>query len=135
MSVNTATLYALLKTDGLQKATGSAFFLMFIFVFIFFLLTKVLEFDDRSMEPRIKSMLNLTYMSMGVLVLNYIHTTVAGTLFSFFLTISIVVTLAMLFLSLNNSVHLKKYDFGKLVTKGILFLTYLSTFIIFNLPK
>ena len=135
MSIDTATLYAILKTDSLQKATGSAFFLLFIFVFIFFLLTKVLEFEDRSLEPKIKSMLNLTYMSMVVVLLNYVHTTVVGTVFSFFLTFSIAITLGTLFISLTSSVHLKKYYIGKLVTKGFLFLTCMSTFIVFNLPK
>ena len=135
MSIDTATIYALLKTDTLQKATGSAFFLLFIVVFIFFLLTKVLEFEDRSMEPKIKSMLHLTYFSMAAIVINYVHTTVAGTVFAFFLTFSIAVTLAFLFVSLNNSTHLKKYHFCRIVCKGMLFLTFLSSFIIYNLPK
>ena len=72
---------------------------------------------------------------MVVVLLNYVHTTVAGTVFSFFLTFSVAVTLGTLFISLTSSAHLKKYYIGKLVTKGFLFLTCMSTFIIFNLPK
>ena len=135
MSVDTATLYALLKTDTLQKATGSAFFLLFIFIFIFFLLTKVLEFEDRLMEPKIKDMLHLAYMSMTVVLLNYIHTTVAGTVFVFLLIFAVGATLALLFVSLNNSGHLKKFHAGKLVCKGLLFICFLTSFIVFNIPK
>ena len=133
--MDSATIYAALKIDSLQKATGSAFFLLFIFTFIFFLMTKVLEYHDRSIETKIKSMLYTSYMSLTAIVINYVHTTVAGTVFCFFLTFAVAITLMLLFLSIDNSKHIKKFNVGKFIVKGLLFLVFMTSFIVFNMKR
>ena len=95
----TDAVYVLLKSDSLQKATGAAFFILFTASFIFFFLTKIIDRDDNSFDPKIKNTLNLIYMSMVSIVIHYIHNSTAGTIFSFLLTFFLSATLILLILS------------------------------------
>ena len=135
MAMLTDAVYVLLKSDGLQKATGAAFFILFTTSFIFFFLIKIIDRDDNSFDPKIKNTLNLIYMSMVAIIIHYIHNSTAGTIFSFLLTFFLSATLILLILSKRNSEMIVKYKNCKLVTKGILFVTYLTSFIVFNMPK
>ena len=135
METLNANLYLLLKTDSLQKPSGAAFFILFTLVSIFFLLSRFIETDDKAMQFRVKHTLNLSYMALVALVINYVHTTVAGLVFNYILIVCTGLTLMLLILNYRNNDHYTKYKAFKIITKGVLAVNFLVTFIIFNTIK
>ena len=135
MATLTSNLYLLLKTDALQKPSGAAFFILFMLVSIFFILSRFIETDDKAMQFRVKHTLNMSYMALVAIVLNYVHNTLAGLIFSFLLVVSTGITLMLLILNYRNNDHYSKYKFFKLINQGVLAGSFLTIFIIFNFVK
>ena len=133
--MDTQFIYALLKDSTQQKATGAAFFILFTFTFIFFMLMKVMEREDSGQDGKIKKTLNLAYMSLTSILIAYTNNHVAATVFAFFLTFSVSATLILLFMSLTNDSVTGKYKVLKLASRVFLFLMFLTLFIVFNTTK